>query len=354
MSVLDDARAIRSVISAAGLDIYEPLAEHPELVYSRAEIEELLRHELKGSVFDGPIRSRSKLAKAAVCCALGYPQPGAFKRVRPRFPGQDLDVYVQQHDNFQVWNEELSPTRRYVLLRVNEVGHLVAVRVAEGIELAAFDRTGTLTSKHQAKRRSGATGNKLVSPSDTSAFVAELEPAGEITRETLRGLLPTSPPARGKVLSVGALYDRLLGLVGREFEYSSSERLRGEQLHRMACEVLDLGSYGDTGRFPDIVCQALEVKLQTAPTIDLGLITPDSDGPATTLSPRLRHSDVRYLIAYAVHDTRVVQVDHIVVSTGADFFEEFQRFGGLIQNQKLQLHLPNGFFQTEQLEDGSI
>ncbi len=343
-SVLDDARAIREAIVEIGFDIYEALSEHPEVVYSRAELEELLRHELAGAVFAAPIRTRSKLVKEAVCRALGYPLPGAFKRIKPRFPGQDLDVYVQQHDNLQVWNEELSPTRRYAVVRVDEVGNVVAVRVAEGTELAALDRTGTLTSKYQAKRRSGDDGNKLVSPTDTPSFIAELGPSEVIGDETLRGLLPVSPPVHGMVLSVRALYDRLLGLVGRQMEYSTSERLRGERLHRLACEVLGLGSYADTGRFPDIVCQALEVKLQTSPTIDLGLVTPDSDGPAVTLSPRLRHSDARYLVAYGGHDVEVLRVEHIVVSTGADFFQEFQRFGGLVQNRKLQLRLPSSFF----------
>lgn len=195
-------------------------------------------------------------------------------------------MYVQQHDNLQVWN---------------------------------------------------------VSPTDTPSFIAELGPSEDIGDETLRGLLPVSPPVHGMVLSVRALYDRFLGLVGRQMEYSTSERLRGERLHRLACEVLGLGSYADTGRFPDIVCQALEVKLQTSPTIDLGLVTPDSDGPAVTLSPRLRHSDARDLVAYGGHDVEVLRVEHIVVSTGTDFFQEFQRFGGLVQNRKLQLRLPSSF-----------
>jgi hypothetical protein len=344
VSALDDARAIREAISELGFDIYAPLGKHPDVVYSRQELEELLRLELAGSVFAGPIRTRSKLAKEAVCRALGYPAPTSFKRVKPRFPGQDLDVYVQQHDNLQVWNEELSPTRRYVIIRVDDVGDVVAVRVAEGTELAAFDRTGTLTSKYQAKRRSHNRGNTLVSDRDTPNFIAELAPVDDLDDGTLRSLLPVDAPDHGKVLSVRALYAHLLGLVGREMEYSTSERLRGERLHRLACEALGLGSYADTGKFPDIVCQALEVKLQTSPTIDLGLVTPDSDGPAVTLSPRLRHSDARYLVAYGTHDTEVLRIEHIVVSTGIDFFGEFQRFGGLVQNRKLQLRLPNGFF----------
>lgn len=344
VSTLDDALAIREAISELGFDIYEPLTEHPEAVYTHQELEELLRHELAGSVFAGPIRARSKLAKEAVCRALGYPVPASFRRVKPRFPGQDLDVYVQQRDNLQVWNEELSPTRRYAVIRVDDVGDVIAVRVAEGTELAMFDRTGTLTSKYQAKRRSANSGSKLVSDTDTPDFIAALAPADHLDDSTLRGLLPVNPPVHGKVLSVRALYDRLLGLIGREMEYSTSERLRGERLHRLACEALGLGSYADTGKFPDIVCQALEVKLQTSPAIDLGLVTPDSDGPAVTLSPRLRHSDARYLVAYGAHDTEVVHIEHIVVSTGIDFFGEFQRFGGLVQNRKLQLRLPSGFF----------
>lgn len=346
-SVLEGAFAIREAVVELGFDVYEPLTEHPEVVYSRAELEALLRHELAGAVFTGPIRTRSKLAKEAVCRALGYPVPGAFKRVKPRFPGQDLDVYVQQHDNLQVWNEELSPTRRYAVIRVDDVGDVVSIRVAEGSELAAFDRTGTLTSKYQAKRFPRSTGSMLVSESDTPGFIAELAPVDDLEDEVLRRLLPGSPPVDGEVLGVRALYERLLALVGQDLAYSTSERLRGERLHRLTCEVLGLGSYADTGRFPDIVCQALEVKLQTSPTIDLGLVTPDSHEPAVTLSPRLRHSDARYLVAYAVHEADVLRIQHIVVTTGEDFFGEFQRFGGLVQNRKLQLRLPRDFFQSE-------
>jgi hypothetical protein len=343
-SALEDAREIRDAITDLGFDIYEPLTEHPEAVYTRGELEALLRNELSAAVFTGPIKTRSKRAKEAVCRALGYPVPPSFRRVKPRFPGQDLDVYVQQHGNLQMWNQELSPTRRYVIIRVDDCGKVLAVRAAEGTELAPFDRTGTLTSKYQAKRRPGDGGSALVSELDTPTFIAELAPGLQLDPATLRGLLPASPPVHGKVLSVRGLYDRLLDLVGREFEYSTSERLRGERLHRLACEVLGLGDYADTGKFPDIVCQALEVKLQTSPTIDLGLVSPDSDGPAVTLSPRLRHCDARYLVAYGAHDGQALRIKHVVVSTGADFFQEFQRFEGLVQNEKLQFRLPAGFF----------
>lgn len=334
-------------MSGLGFDIYEPLAEHPEVVYTSAELEALLADELIGWVFDAPIRTRAKLAKQAVADALGYPIPATLQKTKPRFPGQDLDVYVQQSNNLQIWNDEVSPTRRYAVLGLDQRNRVEAVRVVEGVELATFDGTGTLTSKYQAKRLTGRTGSTLVSLKDTPQFVAELGPVDHLESTALAELRPSDVPWRGRVLGVAALHAKLLGLVGHELADSQSERQRGEQLHRAACEVLGLGSYADTGRFPDIVCQALEVKLQVAPTIDLGLVTPNSEETAVTLSPRLRHCDTRYLIAYAIRDKINLRIEHVVTTTGADFFSEFRRFGGLVQNRKLQLRLPADFFQAK-------
>jgi hypothetical protein len=343
-NALHDALAIREAVAELGFDIYEPLKEHPEVVYTSAELEALLKHELVGQVFDAPIRTRAKLAKQAVAAALGYPVPATLQKTKPRFPGQDLDVYVQQSNNLQVWNEEINPTRRYAVLGLDGSSRVTAVRVIEGTELVAFDRTGTLTSKYQAKRRPDGNGSKLVSTSDTAPFIAELAPVDGLGDDVLRAMVPVAMPRHGHVLSVAALHERLLGLIGRELPYSPSERQRGEQLHRLACQTLGLGSYADTGRFPDIICQALEVKLQVASTIDLGLVTPASEEPAVTLSPRLRHCDARYLVAYATREDAALRIEHVVTSTGVDFFKEFQRFGGLVQNKKLQLRLPSGFF----------
>jgi len=35
-----------------------------------------------------------------------------------------------------------------------------------------------------------------------------------------------------------------------------------------------------------------------------------------------------------------------VVVTGEDFFLEFNQFGGLVQNKKRQIRLPNRLFET--------
>lgn len=346
-SPLEDALEIRAALAELGVDIYEPLTAHPELVYTTAELEALLNHELVGQVFDAPIKTRGKLVKQATAGALGYPVPESLRRTKPRFPGQDLDVHAQQSDNLQIWNDEVSPTRRYAILGLDSGSRVHSVRVIEGTELAPFDGTGTLTSKFQAKRVAGRAGSALVVAADTDTLIRELAPVDAMDAAALAAMQPASQPVFGQVLTIQALYRSLLRLVGRALPYSPSERQRGELLHRAVCEALGLGSYADTGMFPDVPCQALEVKLQSAATIDLGLVSPSSEDPALTLSPRLRQCDVRYLVAYASRHRDDLVIDEIVLSTGAAFFGEFRKFGGLEQNRKLQLRLPRGFFDSE-------
>ncbi len=87
-SVLDAARAIRQAIVKSKFDIYEPLTEHPEVVYNAGELEALLSVELVGQAFVGPIRTRAKLAKQAVAAALGYPVPPTLRKTKRAFPAR--------------------------------------------------------------------------------------------------------------------------------------------------------------------------------------------------------------------------------------------------------------------------
>jgi len=99
----------------------------------------------------------------------------------------------------------------------------------------------------------------------------------------------------------------------------------------------------DTGSFPDVMEQLLEIKLQTAPTIDLGLVSPDDATPLDFL-PRVRHCDVRYAVFYGAVVGAEVRLDHLVLTRGADFFSFVQRFEGKVVNAKLQIPLPRDFF----------
>ncbi|MGH9426853.1 MAG: restriction endonuclease, partial [Terriglobia bacterium] len=102
----------------------------------------------------------------------------------------------------------------------------------------------------------------------------------------------------------------------------------------------------DDGQFPDIKQQIIEVKLQTSPTIDLGLVTPDSLAPLDLPiidGNQLRHCDVRYALFFAEIVGRNVVIRNVYLITGQDFFSRFPRFGGKVLNKKLQIPLPRDF-----------
>ena len=119
------------------------------------------------------------------------------------------------------------------------------------------------------------------------------------------------------------------------------------ELHRLVCERLGFSDYRDDGQFPDLRHQLLEVKLQTSPTIDLGLASPDGvdalDVPALE-GHQIRHCDVRYALFYGDTDGENVTLTHFFLTTGEKFFSRFPQFQGKVLNKKLQIPLPAGFF----------
>ncbi len=108
-------------IRQSGLTIYNPIEiGDPSLWIPTHDLESLHNEGLRGISLAGlPLRTRSKVAKEHVCRVIGYPMPRAFLKTQPRFLAQRFDTYVQKSNNLQVWNEELSPVRRYVLIRLS-------------------------------------------------------------------------------------------------------------------------------------------------------------------------------------------------------------------------------------------
>jgi hypothetical protein len=335
-------------IRRSGLSIYDPIeVGDPKLWIPSPELEAILDTRLIDLNLAGlPLRTRSKVVKRAVCEALGYPVPSSFRRTRPRFPGQYFDTYAQKSNNLQIWNEELSPIRRYVILRVSEKDVITRVRVVTGDTLSLLDTTGTLTQKYQARFTIGSEVAELVTPQDTAnLWAAGLSPA------SLRPLpgLPTDQPETSTLLPIKTLFERLRQLIGQQFLDIGidQERNRGAGLHRLACTALGFVSYRDDGQFPDVRNQLLEVKLQTSPTIDLGLVRPDSedaiDIPRLT-GRQVRHCDVRYAVFGGTTDGVRVTLSHVILTTGEGFFGRFPQFGGRVLNRKLQVPLPATFF----------
>lgn len=344
-----DPHRFVKAIRNSGLSIYDPIEiGDPELWIPTPELESLLDGGLHGFSLAGlPLRTRSKVVKEQVCKVLGYPIPFSFTKTQPRFPGQLFDTYVQKSNNLQVWNEELEPTRRYVLLRVSDADKITRVKVVTGDALALLDTTGTLTQKYQARCIPGKEAAELIVRLDTE----RLRQLTSSSVDLARTAIPTSYPKAGQILPILTLFERLKKLVGTQFKDSGfdQERNRGAALHRLVCQAVGYAGYQDDGQFPDIRHQLLEVKLQTSPTVDLGLVTPASEEPLDVPkinNQQIRHCDVRYAIFYAQTDGKLVTLSHLFLTTGEAFFSRFPQFQGKVLNKKLQIPLPANFFDS--------
>ncbi|MEI8149726.1 MAG: restriction endonuclease [Actinomycetes bacterium] len=341
-----NAHEIVAAIGRSGFSIYSPVEVGSDLWITSPELELLLNEGLRSFSLGGlPLRTRSKTVKEEVCRLLGYPTPKSFQKTHPRFFGQMFDVYVQKSNNLQIWNDELSAVRRYVLIRVSTDGTVERVRVVTGDTLALLDTTGTLTQKYQARLSIGDETTELVSNCDTANMTYTM------LREQYPVFFqsPTDYPTIDSLLPIEEIFNRLRLLVGSSFKDTGhdQERNRGAELHRMICQQLGYAIYRDDGRFPDIRNQLLEVKLQTSPTIDLGLVRPDSqellDLPQIN-GRQIRHCDVRYAIFYGHRDGQIVTLSHFYLTTGEAFFSRFNQFQGKVLNKKLQIPLPRTFF----------
>lgn len=337
-----------AAVRERGLTIYDRIeVGDPDLWIPAEELELILDRELYGKSLAGlPLRTRSKVAKELVCKALGYPAPGSFTKTQPRFPGQKFDTYVQKSNNLQIWNEELAPSRRYVIIRLDGEDVIRKVRVVTGDTLAELDTTGTLTQKYQARVIPGKAEAELIAEEDT-------EPIRGLVRPHLdpsSSMSPVDYPEPGMILPIADLFERLRPLVGTKFPDAGrdQERIRGAALHEIVCGALGYSDYRDHGQFPDVRHQLLEVKLQTSPTIDLGLVCPDSTEPLDTPmigERQLRHCDVRYGLFCGETDGEDVTLSHFFLTTGEKFFGRFPQFQGKILNKKLQIPLPADFFE---------
>jgi hypothetical protein len=330
-------------ITESGNTIYDEFVSDVDSFYIPSEsLARLLADGLVGLDLKGvALRTRSKIVKTRICEALGYPIPKSFKKTQPRFPSQNFDVYIQKSMNVQIWNEEIAPQRRYVFIRVNTDDVITSVKIINGEQLAKLDKTGTLTTKYQATMYNLGKSS-LLSPDDTKRVSRWCN-----THVDLRGSRPTSTPVEGELMPISEIFSRLKCLEGVTIPHLDylQERNRGAGLHSLICEKLGYHSYEDDGTYPDIMNQLVEIKLQTSPTIDLGLHYPE-DGAAlfAIAGQEFRSRDVRYVIVDGVVESGNVRIKYVHLVNGRDFSETFPLFGGKVQNAKLQITLPYGFF----------
>ena len=336
----------RENIQNSGLSIGEPIRSYDDnLFIPSKELERLLNQHLVGFNLGGlPPKSRAKTVRIEICKALGYPIPTSFKRTKPRFAGQKFDVYTQQRRNVQVWNDEVDSSRRYVFVLPDDNSIISRVKVITGDQLASYDRTGTLTSKYQAKMVSYPTGT-LFSKSDSQNV---LEWCGRDVDLSI--MSSNDSPVNGNLLKIEDIFMLLKTLEGSTIPYLNAlqDRNRGAALHELICEKLGYLSFNDDGSYPDVLNQLLEIKLQTSPTIDLGLHAPNDSQIVHKADGRtFRSEDVRYVIADSSVEETVVRINCLHMVNGIDFIEFFPLFGGKGKNTKLQIPVPKNFFDED-------
>lgn len=336
-----------AIIKSSGASIYDGTSTAAgEAFYSNDELSIALRASLIGqSVGTLPPRTRSKFVKSLVCTALGYPVPSKFRQTKPKFPNQLLEVFVQQSRNLQIWNASIDTSWRYAIVRVDSGGLINAVRVISGDILCLLDKTGTQTQKYQARFKASDVIGELWSKTDTKELQYYI--SDRRTQSMLGNV--TDEPSKNNLLSIADLHQRLLPLIGHEVVEAgqTKDRVRGDHVHRLVCRALGYQDAHDNGQFPDIPNQLLEVKVQTSPTIDLGKHSPDSTDVLSFTEPSksiIRFCDVRYVVFHARPTTRGLRISNFVLSTGADFYRRFPRFEGKVVNRKLQIPLPEDFF----------
>ena len=328
-------------IKQSRLTIYDPISPADPYLYIPTEIlQNILYDALVGQSLAGlPLRTRAKVVKSEVCKALGYPIPKSFSKTQPRFPGQNFDVYTQKSFNVQIWNEEVDGSRRYGFLRVNNDDIITSVRVISGNELAMYDRTGTLTRKYQATMNSY--GRNICSRDDTISVHDWIVDSPNFTINNF----PNSAPRKNQLLRISEVFHRLQPMVGKSISYLDAvqERNRGAELHSMICAHLGYSVYEDDGSYPDILNQLLEIKLQTSPTIDLGLHSPVDGEEIITVDGKSFYSqDIRYAIFDGTVVGERIVLNKLYLVTGEDFTIYFPLFKGI--NRKIQLPLPFDFF----------
>jgi hypothetical protein len=294
-----------------------------------------------------PIKTRAKRARMMTCEALGYTIPKSFPRTQPRFDIERFDIMVQRSNNYQLWNDDIRLGQRYVFVILDKEERVASVRVVTGLDIANLPQTGTRTTKYQARFRDFAVIEEAstVHGSDTDRFCtyrnANLGGGG---RAGTVGVMP----GQG-LLTISELGAALSKLIGTKLHNPGAmqDRLRGQAVHEAVCGALGYDRYADSGQHPDLPNQLLEVKLQTSPTIDLGLVDPTSAELLPLPYPQaLRICDVRYAVFGATNiDDQTTRINNVQLVSGAAFDHIFPRMGGLGQNSKIQIRLPREWFE---------
>lgn len=203
-----------------------------------------------------------------------------------------------------------------------------------------FGKFGVPTIKYQAiinpsvREKIISSTNKTLLVEDTTSMKQYLSSASSATIGKI-----ADDPSPKAILSIDQIAKRTRGLLGQRLE-STDTKTRGQALERLVATCLGYSeSDALVGGYPDIRHQALEVKVQDSPTIDLGKESPSN--PIRVFDHmELTTEDVRYFIALTNPNTSIIE--GIILVPGSELENAFTMVDGT--NFKCQRNIPMSYF----------
>lgn len=278
-----------------------------------------------------------------------------------RYMAESFIVTTGTTYNLQVWNRV--PNSRKPLIKYNNGDRIrccdincVMVKIdVDNSKIASiivaspkhiesnFGKFGVPTIKYQAiinpTTRSVIT-NDSEDKSLMSADTEVMKPLLTKQSESPLGKIADEPEA-SKLLPIEEIAKRTISqLVGTKLD-AADTKTRGQALERKVATLLGYDENDSLlGGYPDIRNQALEVKVQDAPTIDLGKESPSN--PVKVFDGLdLTTEDVRYLIALTNPSTSIIE--GIVLVPGRELENAFTMVDGV--SYKCQRSIPMEYFE---------
>lgn len=298
------------------------------------------------------------------CSAQSYRIVPPRKKGLPRLMREWMDTYIVPTGdsyNLQVWNRNptamsvqieyasgetlLANEARFVFVKVDSQSQQIRsiiISTPEYIE-KKFTRFGKPTIKHQLII-APSSRVKVLKNRPPILFHDDLDSVSRLTRKqvTVPKRSIQGEPSDASLLSLRTIRDLVAAqIIGKEIPQSATKN-RGQVLEEIVARMLGYTpSEGEllAGGYPDIRHQALEVKVQDAPTVDLGKFSPqfEEDVPGC---PGFTTASVRYLIALTDEATGVAR--GAVICPGSKLGEHFTYVSDA--SFKCQRSIPMEFF----------
>lgn len=305
-------------------------------------------------------------------------EAGDWRCVPPKGKGvpsllrEFVDTYIVTSGssyNLQVWNRNpaspsvqieysdgstlLANEVRFVLVRIDTMNHRVrcVVVLSPDYIVKRFGKFGKPTVKQQLIITPAARQRAYNAPEGIVYVTDDHRVAGRVCGHADLGNCSVhDEPEEGRLLSMEAIRAIVARRVIGAVLEPKATKSRGQALEVLVAEALGYSvseKDGLIGGYPDIRHQALEVKVQDAPTVDLGRYSPQFEEEVAGCAG-FTSQTVRYLIALT--DAATGKCRGVVLCPGAHLGDQFTYVAD--ESFKCQRSIPMAFF--DQLEGKSV